>query len=429
MSRRLRLGIPLALLLLLALALLAPEWPTFGDPDYRFQAIVGLDHRFDFVAWTAAALADKAQGVLADSQRYLEPGAAEALVLDYLEQLGRARTLEGEIAWVYADPAVTDPTAATAAAQGEVDSIRGALAEQQPLVEGIVQNQVASLLREEGLAVGGQLWPPVFMSMTPTPYLLIVSPRDRIEQVNYASLIPGLSTAEQEALEQAVFEQLDMSALVVPIGGLGTYPAMIAETSSIDWLAEVTAHEWTHHWLSFHPLGVRYLASPEMRVINETVASLVDLEIGPRVMARYYTDPIAAAEATDTTAATMAATAVVDPPLPLFDFSAAMAETRNEVDRLLAEGQVEAAEAYMEERRQLFVSHGYAIRKLNQAYFAFYGGYAAEPGGAAGADPIGPMLRELRAASPSLRAFLRDVAGVTSYDDLVALHRRVVGGS
>ena len=429
MSRRLRLGTPLALLLLLALALLAPEWPAFGDPDYRFQAIVGLDHRFDFVAWTAAALADKAQGVLADSQRYLEPGAAEALVLDYLEQLGRARMLEGEIAWVYADPAVTDPTAATAAAQGEVDSIRGALAEQQPLVEGIVQNQVGTLLREEGLAVGGQLWPPVFMSMTPTPYLLIVSPRDRIEQVNYASLIPGLSTAEQEALEQAVFEQLDMSALVVPIGGLGTYPAMIAETSSIDWLAEVTAHEWTHHWLSFHPLGVRYLASPEMRVINETVASLVDLEIGPRVMARYYTDPIAAAEATDTTAATMAATAVVDPPLPLFDFSAAMAETRNEVDRLLAEGQAEAAEAYMEERRQLSVSHGYAIRKLNQAYFAFYGGYAAEPGGAAGADPIGPMLRELRAASPSLHAFLRDVAGVTSYDDLVALHRRVVGGS
>ena len=83
----------------------------------------------------------------------------------------------------------------------------------------------------------------------------------------------------------------------------------------------------------------------------------------------------------------------------------------------------------MEARRQVFVNHGYAIRKLNQAYFAFYGGYAAEPGGAAGADPIGPMLRELRAASPSLRDFMRDVAGVTNYDDLVALHQRVVGGS
>ncbi len=418
MFRRLRLGIPPALLLLLALALLAPEWPTFGDPDYRFQALVGSDRRFDYVAWTVEALGDKAQAVLADSERYLEPGAAEALVLDYLEQLGRARTLEGEIAWVYADPAVADPAAATAAAQSEVDAIRAALAEQQPLVEGIVQKQVATLLDEEGLAVGGQLWPPLFMSMTPTPYLLIVSPRDRIEQSNYASLIPGLSTAEQEELEQAVFEQLNMSALVVPIGGLGTYPAMIAETSSMDWLAEVTAHEWTHHWLSFHPLGVRYLDSPQMRVINETVASLVDLEIGPQVMARYYAAPIE----TNTTVDANAPAAAIDPPLAPFDFSDALAETRIEVDRLLADGQIEAAEAYMEERRQLFVSQGYAIRKLNQAYFAFYGGYAAEPGGAAGADPIGPMLRELRAASPSLRDFMRDVARVTSYEDLVALH-------
>ncbi len=419
MFRRLRLGIPLTLLLLLALALLAPEWPAFGDPDYRFQALVGLDQRFDYVTWTVEALSDKAQGILSDSERYLEPGAAKSLVLDYLAQLGRAQALEGEIAWVYADPSVSDPAEATAATQSEVDAIRRALAKQQPLVEGIVQNQVASLLREEGLTVGGQIWPPVFMSMTPTPYLLIVSPRDRIEQVNYASLIPGLSTAEQEALEQAVFDELDQSALVVPIGGLGVYPAMIAETSSMDWLAEVTAHEWTHHWLSFHPLGVRYLDSPQMRVINETVASLVDLEIGPRVMARYYAAPIVIDNTVDAGAPTAAA---IDPPLAPFDFGAEMAATRNEVDRLLAEGQVEAAEAYMEERRQLFVSHGYAIRKLNQAYFAFYGGYAAEPGGAAGADPIGPMLRELRAASPSLRDFLRDVARVTSYDDLVALH-------
>ncbi len=106
-----------------------------------------------------------------------------------------------------------------------------------------------------------------------------------------------------------------------------------------------------------------------------------------------------------------------------------MAITRDTVDRLLAAGQVAQAEAYMEARRQVFVRHGYAIRKLNQAYFAFYGGYAAEPGGAAGADPIGPMLRELRAACPSLRDFLIEVARVSSYDDLVALHERVVGGA
>ena len=243
----------------------------------------------------------------------------------------------------------------------------------------------------------------------------------RAGQPARASLIPGLATADKEALEQAVFDQLDQSALVVPIGGLGTYPAMIGETSSIDWLTEVTAHEWTHHWLSFQPLGVRYLASPEMRIINETVASLVDREIGPAVMARYYADQLEPVAAQPAETPKQAA--------PLFDFAAEMGATRIEVDRLLDAGEVEAAEAYMEARRQVFVNHGYAIRKLNQAYFAFYGGYAAEPGGAAGADPIGPMLRELRAASPSLRDFMRDVARVTSYDDLVTLHQRVVGGS
>ena len=422
MFRRARLGIRLTLLLIIALALLAPEWPAFGDPAYRFNVLVGPERRFDYVAWTARALGDKAQGILDGSAVDLSAKAAETLVLDYLDQLGRARALEAEIEWAYTNPDIPDPAAATAEAQVQVDALRADLAQRQPEAEAVVQNQVAALLRREGLTVAGQMWPPVFMSMTPTPYLLIVSPRDRIEQINYASLIPGLSTAEKEALEQAVFAQLDQSALVVPIGGLGTYPAMIGETSSIDWLAEVTAHEWTHHWLSFHSLGVRYLDTPEMRIINETVASLVDLEIGPQVIAHYYADqvePVALVAPAETP--TQAA--------PLFDFAAEMGETRIEVDRLLAAGEIEAAEAYMESRRQVFVSHGYAIRKLNQAYFAFYGGYAAEPGGAAGADPIGPMLRELRAASPSLRDFLRDVAGVTSYDDLVALHQRVVGGS
>ncbi len=52
----------------------------------------------------------------------------------------------------------------------------------------------------------------------------------------------------------------------------------------------------------------------------------------------------------------------------------------------------------MELRRQVFVDHGYIIRKLNQAYFAFYGAYADSPVSAAGEDPVGEAVRELRAA-------------------------------
>jgi hypothetical protein len=94
-----------------------------------------------------------------------------------------------------------------------------------------------------------------------------------------------------------------------------------------------------------------------------------------------------------------------------------MRETRVWVDELLAQGRIEDAEAYMEERRRMFVEHGYAIRKLNQAYFAFYGAYADQPG-AAGEDPIGPAVREVFAHSPDIHTFVTSLASVTTLEDV-----------
>ena len=71
----------------------------------------------------------------------------------------------------------------------------------------------------------------------------------------------------------------------------------------------------------------------------------------------------------------------------------------------------------MEVRRRIFVEHGYQIRKINQAYFAFYGSYADEPG-ATGSNPIGPALRELRFYSPSLVDFIDSVRGVTTFEEI-----------
>jgi hypothetical protein len=413
----------LCAVVLLAIVIVAPEWPAFGDPRFRLRAIVGQENQFDFLIWTVNALGVKVEALLADIQSFLPHEVESAFVVGYLQQVRAAQVLEAEIERIYADPAVANPAQAAAAKQAEVDAIRSELAIRQPLAEAIVQRQVASLLREEGLTIGGVTFPPVLMTMSPVPYMLIVSPRDRIEQADYAALVPGLATDVKEGMESAVFDELDMSALVVPIGGLGIYPAMIRETSNINWLAEVTAHEWAHHWLSLRPLGVRYLDSPALRTINETVASLVDVEIGSQVIERYYPELVPP----EPPGTPLPARPGTPADLPTFDFAAEMAETRDEVDRLLAEGRIEEAETYMEARRELFVSHGYAIRKLNQAYFAFYGGYAAEPGGAAGADPIGPMLRRIRAESPSLRVFLESVSRVTRLEDLLVLYEEIVG--
>lgn len=97
-----------------------------------------------------------------------------------------------------------------------------------------------------------------------------------------------------------------------------------------------------------------------------------------------------------------------------------MRQTRVRADELLAQGKVEEAEQYMNERRALFVQNGYLIRKLNQAYFAFYGAYNATPGGApaAGKDPIGPAVQLLRKQSGSVGGFLRAVQTLSGWDDL-----------
>jgi hypothetical protein len=103
---------------------------------------------------------------------------------------------------------------------------------------------------------------------------------------------------------------------------------------------------------------------------------------------------------------------------PAFDFRAEMRETRVTVDELLKQGKIGEAEAYMEERRLFFREHGYIIRKLNQAYFAFHGAYADQPGGAAGEDPVGAAVRQLRESSPSLAAFLNRISWMTSFEQL-----------
>ncbi len=402
---------------LLLLLLIAPEWPAFGSDAYRLQKII-QQREFDFLVWEVDAILAKAEGILAGGQRYLQPTTRQEIVVDYLANIQTARDLEREINRIYLDASIIDHDSATQELQAELAATRARIESQQLVAEAILQEQVAEVLKEEGFGVAGQMWPPVLMHMTPLPSVLITSPRDHIEKEDQLSLIPGLTTPQMDDLETAVFNDLDLSALIVPIGGAGSYPTMINETGNINWLAEVTAHEWVHNWLTLQPLGASYPFDTSVRIINETVASLVDQELGNKIIERYY--PEFAPLPPDTNPAP------IDPnDTPVFDFRATMAETRVKADELLAAGKIEEAEQYMEERRQLFVENGYSIRKLNQAYFAFYGAYAAEPGGAQGGNPIGPMLRDIRANTPSVRAFLDTVAPITSFADLERIHQEI----
>ena len=300
--------------------------------------------------------------------------------------------------------------------------LRSWLADRQGLVEGILEEQVSTELQAEGLGRWGYVWPPVKIRFTELPLLLVVSSRAAITREVDVDLEAGLPLIEQEAIEERVDGISNENvSLVTPIGGLSAYPAMILEHDSLIWLADTFAHEWMHHWLIFRPLGMNYSESGEMTSINETTASIVGREIGRRVILRYYDElsdrlpplPVPPAQPSLTGGELVWPE---DLPPDQFDYSREMRRTRLRVDELLAEGKVEQAEAYMEERRQMFVERGYSLRKLNQAYFAFYGSYATSP---STGNPIGGQLEWLRGQSPSLREFGVFVAKFSRYQDLL----------
>jgi len=436
-----RFGLILSLILVLAAIILfvPQEYPVPGASGTIISRLAGKD-LFDFVEWMGDSWLEKAGQITAPAQDYLSDAQRSQFVLDFTQLMNDWRSLEWQVRQVYADASVKDPEAKTQEMRTRRDAIRAEIELRRPTAEAIIQQQIASVLVDEGLDIGGEIFPPVAARITPLPYVLVVSPRDEINRADAEALQTGLSVDEADRLETQVLSTTNQSALVVPIGGLAAYPTMILETGDTLWLMQTIAHEWVHNWLYLRPLGYSYLAeSPVIRTINETVASLAGDEIGSKVMRRYYLDTLKnehpdlvdpkPLEAPDLNA--------IAPPPPQrdpneFSYNNALYETRIKVEenlaearRLKAEGKLTEAEAkiieaenYMEERRQFINSYGYGIRKLNQAFFAFYGAYADQPGGAAGSDPTGPSVVALRAYSHSLRQFLDRVSSVLTLGEL-----------
>lgn len=412
-SRKILRRILLSLVCLGLLLILAQEWPDRSSDEYLYRILI-QNRSFDFVSWELNALGSKFLYCLAPPHSYLTQETQKEIVLSYFDQLREVQLIEWQIASIFADPEEINPDAAAVDLNQERNLARARLEELQALAEGILEEQVATVLSDNQIKTAGRTFPPVQIRFTPLPGMLIVSPRDRIQAIHFFPLEHGMDTSERAALEEAIDTQLNVSSLVSNIGGLAAYPAMLLESSSLNWVIQTSAHEWTHHYLTLHPLGLLYSANPQLRTMNETTASIVGTEIGNEVIRRFYPE---FAPPEPSPAAELEASPAPEP--PAFDFRAEMRSTRLRVDELLAQGQIEEAESYMEARRQVFWENGYQIRKLNQAYFAFHGAYADEPG-ATGSDPVGPAVLELRSQSASLKEFLQRMASMTSFSELEA---------
>ncbi len=300
----------------------------------------------------------------------------------------------------------------------EIERIQGQIISITPLVEELLEAKVSKVLSENNIIDewGPVHWPPVDFTFEPGGLLLMTSPVERIFRQREFLLQPNLSLQEQISIENHIEEaHPDTSALVIRIGGVATYPAQIRNTSSLHSALNLISHEWLHHWLIFRPLGKKWFEGGELRTINETVANIFAEEIGDETYLLITGQKIIREPWIP---ATQRSQIIVS---NQFDYKAEMRRTRQKLEALLSVGSVKDSQIYLEDRRRFFVNQGYNIRKLNNAWFAFYGSYA-DSGGSI--SPIESQLRFIRLQSIDLRDFLSKVKQI---DEVGQLEKIAIG--
>ena len=295
----------------------------------------------------------------------------------------------------------------------ERDKIRDGLEE---YLEQIISETVRT--DEVGL-VGSFVWPPVDFRIDSPPKLLVTSPRNEIRRVEGILIDPDISVEETLSIERELVELHDVSALIIQTGGLASFPSVVPMVD-LQRLMDIAAHEWLHGHLIFYPLGRSYFVDGEMRSVNETLSDLFGREIGQRVYAKITDQPYVAPVRPETASLNWNSGKALEKKenLNQFSFNQFMSETRDRTDNLLLDGLVEEAEAYMETRRIQLLGHGYSIRKINQAYFAFHGTYGESP---SSASPIARYIWDLREQVDTVGELVKMLRGLKTYEQFEQL--------
>ena len=365
---------------------------------------------FSLEEWVTKSLTAKALGGLFD----FLPGRGhsveerESVIRRYFELGEQVRRIEGTLALSVARSGIdAENNQEAAALEEELDGLRDQRDDLSGLVEEELENVVAGVLREQDLDRNwgpfDPLFPPVSFRLERLPKLIVVSPRDRIANIDVHLLEPDLSVAKRVSLESEVGPEQNHSALVTGLGGLATFPSLVSDSQSLRLSLQTIVHEWLHHYFFFHPLGQSYFDSANMTTVNETAADIGGKELGDLAFIALGGEIPPPRDVGSTQASTDS---------DRFDFDTTMRETRLRTDELLEARMIDEAEAYMEERRQIFVENGYPIRVLNQAYFAFHGTYAEN---AASVSPIAGQLRQVRDDSETVGRFIQRVRGFGNY--------------
>jgi hypothetical protein len=289
------------------------------------------------------------------------------------------------------------------------------------IAEETIESAISKVAKDQKLGsdkIFSVIWPPVDFTFSPRPLVLILSPKDEVQRLEDSLLRNDIDAAAQERLEEQIERSKPhLSALVIPVGGVATYPSQVPPGLSLNDTLNRVAHEWIHHYLFFKPLGRQWFERGVLQSINESVADLAGREL-----ANLASQELAEVGIHSGSLATTNRDSHTIQRTPIFNYRKEMRITRVNLDQLLAAGRLNDASTYLEARRRIFFTNGYYIRKLNTAFFAFHGTYGTSP---VSVNPIASQLTVVRANTSNLGEFLDLVSNINSSEDLTVLASQV----
>jgi hypothetical protein len=130
-----------------------PYQSTFEDKVRNYTR----PYEFDYVSWTLNAFWVKNQQAAVDIPHYLTVAQQHQMVMDYIHTLDSWNQVSASIQQTYTNPNIHNADQAAAPLLAQQHDLQTKLNQLGPIAEAVIQQQVSSVLADEGLTTLGQI--------------------------------------------------------------------------------------------------------------------------------------------------------------------------------------------------------------------------------------------------------------------------------
>ncbi|MBA4715472.1 MAG: hypothetical protein ACJ0GV_02715 [Dehalococcoidia bacterium] len=293
----------------------------------------------------------------------------------------------------------------------EINSIKNLFLERYGFIEAdnevkeIKKLLIDELYNQDMDYIFNIIFPTPEFTVGNSPKLLVTSPRNKIERQSELLINSKIDLNSIEKIEKKIKDEENLSSVVIDIGGIAAYPAIVKESNNPKKLFLTFGHEWLHQYLIFYPLGRSYFSDIKMKEINETLANIFSEKLLISLCLKEFElkEAICSIKYKEKNE---------------FDYSNFMKNLREDVDNFLLQKKILAAEELMKNATLELNNNGYNIRKINQAWFAFNGTYADSPSSTSNVDD---ELLKFIDSQPSLKEAIDKLRNIKSLKDYYKL--------